>query len=62
MCKARYIHIPYAPAGPRRGYAFTLGYLYKSWDLEEVKHKELNYTVTTHQAIPYTSNGNDVEL
>ena len=39
-----------------------LGYLYKSWDIEGVKLRELNYTVTTHQAIPYTSNGKDVEL
>ena len=39
-----------------------LGYLYKSWDLEGVKLREFNYTVTTHQAIPYTSNGKDVEL
>ena len=39
-----------------------LGYLYKWWDLEEVKLREFNYTVTTHQAIPYTSNGKDVEL
>ena len=38
------------------GYLFILGYLYKSWDLEGVKLRELNYTVTTHQAIPYTSN------
>ena len=44
------------------GFISILGYLYKSWDLEGVKLKELNYTVTTHQAIPYTSNGKDVEL
>ena len=61
-CKATDIHIPYAPTGPRRGYVSILGYLYKSWDLEEVRLGELNYTVTTHQAIPYTSNGKDVEL
>ena len=45
-----------------QGYVSTLGYLYKSWDLEAVKQRELNYTVTTHQAIPYTSNGKDVQL
>ena len=50
---------PVALAG---GYLSILGYLYKRWDLEEVKHKQLNYNVTTHQAIPYTSNGKDVEL
>ena len=44
------------------GYLSFLGYLYKRWDLEEVKLRDLNYTVTTHQAIPYTSNGKDVEL
>ena len=44
------------------GYLSILGYLYKRWDIEEVKLRELNYTVTTHQAIPYTSNGKDVEL
>ena len=43
------------------GYLSILGYLYKWWDLEEVKLEELNSTVTTHQAIPYTSNGKDVE-
>ena len=48
--------------GPRRGYLFILGYLYKWWDLEGVKLRELNYTVATHQAIPDTSNGKDVEL
>ena len=42
-------------------YLSILGYLYKRWDLEEVKPKELTYTVTTHQAILYTSNGKDVE-
>ena len=42
-------------------YLSILGYLYKRWYLEEVKLKELNYTVTTHQAITYTSNGKDVE-
>ena len=53
---------PIHPHWPSLGaYLFILGYLYKSWDLEEVKLKELNYTVTTHQAIPYTSNGKDVE-
>ena len=45
-----------------RGYLSILGYLYKWWDLEEVKLRELDYTVTTHQAIPYTSNGKDIEL
>ena len=45
-----------------RGYLSILGYLYKRWDLEGVKLGELNYTVTTHQAIPYTSNGKDIEL
>ena len=44
------------------GHLSILGYLYKWWDLEGVKLRELNYTVTTHQAIPYTSNGKDVEL
>ena len=44
------------------GYLFILGYPYKWWDLEEVKLRELNYTVTTHQAIPYISNGKDAEL
>ena len=44
------------------GYLSILGYLYKRWDLEGFKLRELNYTVTTHQAIPYTSNGKDVEL
>jgi hypothetical protein len=43
------------------GYLSILGYPYNSCDLEEVKPGELNYTVTTHQAIPYTSNGKDVE-
>ena len=45
-----------------RGCLSIIGYRYKLWDLEEVKLRELNYTVTTHQAIPYTSNGKDVEL
>ena len=49
---------PVAHAG---GYLSILGYLYKRWYLEEVKLRELNSTVTTHQAIPYTSNGKDVE-
>ena len=44
------------------GYLSILGYLYKRWDLEEVKLNELNYTVTTHQAIHDTINGKDVEL
>ena len=51
-----------APSGPRRGCLFILGYLFNWWDIEEVKLRELNYTVTTHQAIPYTSNGKGVEL
>ena len=59
---SEYIYIRYTPNGPRRGCLSILCYLYKWWDLEEVKHKELNYTVTTHQAIPYTSNGKDVDL
>ena len=53
-------HTP--PLALARGYLFILGYLYKLWDLEGVKLRELNYTVTTHQAIPYTSNGKDVQL
>ena len=44
------------------GYLSILGYLYNRWDLEGVKLRELKYTVTTQQAIPYTSNGKDVEL
>ena len=44
------------------GYLYILGYLYKSWGLEGVKLKEFNCTVTTHQAIPYTSYGKEVEL
>ena len=50
------------PVALATGYLFILGYLHKWWDLEGVKLRELNYTVTTHQAIPYTSNGKDVEL
>ena len=63
FCVKLHIDIPTPPSGPRGGgYLSILGYLYKWWDLEWVKHKELNYTVTTHQAVPYTSNGKDVEL
>jgi len=43
------------------GGIFILGYLYKRRGSEEVKLRELNSTVTTHQAILYTSKGKDVE-
>ena len=44
------------------GYVSMIGYLYKGWDLEGVKLKDLKYTVTTHQAFPYTRNGKIVHL
>ena len=41
------------------GYVSVSGNLYETWELEGVKLK--NYFVTTHQTIPYNSNGKDVE-
>ena len=43
------------------GYVSVSGDLYETWDLEGIKLKKLNYFVTTHQTIPYNSNGKDVE-